>query len=65
MPQLRAALDRLGRADLLIVVGGVIPPGDYDALHAAGASEIFGPGTVLSEAGARVVQRLSGGGTAS
>jgi methylmalonyl-CoA mutase len=44
VPALRAALDQGGRADILIVVGGVIPPQDYDALYAAGVSAIFGPG---------------------
>ena len=44
---------RQGRADIMIVVGGVIPPGDYAALLAAGAEAIFGPGTNIAEAAAR------------
>ncbi len=50
VPALRAALDELGRPDILIVVGGVVPPQDHDAVRAAGAVAIFGPGTVISEA---------------
>ncbi len=44
VPALRAALAALGRSDILVVVGGVIPPDDYAALREAGAAEIFGPG---------------------
>jgi methylmalonyl-CoA mutase len=50
VPQLRDELAALGRPDILIVVGGVIPPQDYDALRAAGAAAIFPPGTVLADA---------------
>ncbi len=50
VPALRKALDELGRADILIVVGGVIPPDDFDALRAAGAAAIFPPGTVIADA---------------
>jgi len=58
VPQLREALERLGRPDILIVVGGVVPPQDYDALRAAGASAIFGPGTVIAEAAIAVISAL-------
>ncbi|MFO0834545.1 MAG: methylmalonyl-CoA mutase [Phycisphaerales bacterium] len=58
VPAVRAALDQGGRADILIVVGGVIPPQDYDAIYAAGVSAIFGPGTVISAAAARVLDEL-------
>ncbi len=58
VPALRAALADGGREDIMIVVGGVIPPQDYDALYAAGASAIFGPGTVLPVAAAEVVKAL-------
>ena len=51
VPQLRAALAAEGRPDIMIVVGGVIPPQDYDALIAAGASAIFPPGTVITRSG--------------
>ena len=52
IPQLRDELARLGRDDMMIVAGGVIPPQDYDALYQAGASAVFGPGTVISKAAA-------------
>jgi len=58
VPQLREALDRLGRPDIMIVVGGVVPPQDYEALRAAGASAIFGPGTVIAEAAIAVLKTL-------
>ncbi len=60
VPALRAALAALGRPDILIVVGGVIPPDDYAALYEAGAAEIFGPGTVIAEAAASLLDRLQG-----
>ena len=44
----------------MIVVGGVVPPGDYDALYAAGASAIFPPGTVIAEAAERLIHELNG-----
>jgi methylmalonyl-CoA mutase len=50
VPQLRDELAALGRPDILIVVGGVIPPQDYEGLRAAGAAAIFPPGTVLADA---------------
>jgi len=58
VPALRAALRDLGREDILIVVGGVIPPQDYDALHAAGAAAIFPPGTVIGEAAISLLGKL-------
>ncbi|MGE3858580.1 MAG: methylmalonyl-CoA mutase [Nitrososphaeraceae archaeon] len=58
VPALRAALASLGRPDILVVVGGVIPPDDYPALRDAGAAEIFGPGTVIAEAAVRLLDRL-------
>ena len=59
VPALRKALADMGRPDILIVVGGVIPPGDHAALEAAGASAIFGPGTVIPEAAAALLTELS------
>jgi methylmalonyl-CoA mutase len=59
VPQLKAELDRLGRPDIMIVVGGVIPPQDYDALHAAGAEAIFPPGTVIAEAAETLIDTLN------
>jgi methylmalonyl-CoA mutase len=58
VPALRAALAALGRPDILVVVGGVIPPDDYPALHEAGAAEIFGPGTVIADAAERLLDHL-------
>ena len=58
VPALRAALAALGRPDILVVVGGVIPPDDYPALRAAGAAEIFGPGTVIADAAVSLLDRL-------
>jgi len=60
VPELKKALAELGRADIVIVVGGVIPPQDYDALHSAGASHIFGPGTVIAEAAVELLEDLKG-----
>jgi methylmalonyl-CoA mutase len=59
VPKLKQALAELGREDILVVVGGVIPPQDYDALYAAGAAAIFGPGTVLSKAALDLLERLN------
>ncbi|MES0097712.1 methylmalonyl-CoA mutase [Mesorhizobium sp. M0019] len=58
IPELRLALKKLGRDDMLIVAGGVIPPQDYDAVRQAGATEIFPPGTVIPEAAERLMDRL-------
>jgi methylmalonyl-CoA mutase len=58
IPELRDALKKLGRGDMLIVAGGVIPPQDYDAVLQAGAVEIFPPGTVIPEAADRLMDRL-------
>ena len=58
VPQLAAELRRLGRGDIMIVVGGVIPAQDYDFLYANGASAIFGPGTVIPVAAGKIVGEL-------
>jgi methylmalonyl-CoA mutase len=58
VPALRDALAAAGRPDILIVVGGVIPPDDYPALRTAGAACIFGPGTVIAEAAGELLDRL-------
>jgi methylmalonyl-CoA mutase len=59
VPQLRDELKTLGREDILVVVGGVIPPDDYDELYAAGAAAIFGPGTVISDAAIGLIRKLN------
>jgi methylmalonyl-CoA mutase len=58
VPALRRALAELGRDDILIVVGGVIPPQDYDELYKDGAGAIFGPGTVITQSALRVLNLL-------
>ena len=57
VPQLKAALHDLGRDDVLIVVGGVIPP-DFDLLREAGAAAIFPPGTVIADAAGELLDQL-------
>jgi len=59
VPQLRQELTKLGREDIMIVAGGVIPPQDYPALYEAGASAVFGPGTVIGEAADKLVRVLA------
>jgi len=58
LPQLVEELAKLGRDDIMIVVGGVIPPQDYDFLLANGATAIFGPGTKLPEAATIIMNKL-------
>jgi len=60
VPELVKSLTKLGRPDVLIICGGVIPPQDYDFLYKAGASAIFGPGTKLPVAALDVVNLISG-----
>ena len=59
VPDLVAALEKEGRADIMIVVGGVIPPSDYEALHKAGATAVFGPGTNIPAAAADLLDKLN------
>ena len=59
VPDLVAALDKEGRADIMIVVGGVVPPSDYAALYAAGATAVFGPGTNIPAAAAALLDKLN------
>lgn len=58
VPQLIEALKALGREDIMVVAGGVIPPKDYDFLHKAGVAEVFGPGTVIAEAAKKILNKL-------
>jgi methylmalonyl-CoA mutase len=58
VPELRAALEKEGRGDIMIVVGGVIPPSDYDALFKVGAKAVFGPGTNIPAAAADLLRKL-------
>ena len=59
VPQLIAELKAIGRDDILVIVGGVIPPQDYDFLYEAGASGVFGPGTVIPVAAQQIMKSLS------
>lgn len=59
VPELRAALEAQGRGDIMIVVGGVIPPGDYDTLSQAGAKAVFGPGTNIALAAVDLIEKLN------
>jgi methylmalonyl-CoA mutase len=59
VPELKAELEQQGRPDIMIVVGGVIPPQDYDALKRAGAQAIFPPGTVIAEAAGGLLRALA------
>ncbi len=58
VPELVDELKKLGRPDVMIVAGGVIPPHDYDFLYQAGASFVFGPGTVVTEAASEILTKL-------
>ena len=58
VPALKAALAEQDRSDVMIVVGGVVPPQDYDALYESGATAIFAPGTVIAEAAIELIEKL-------
>jgi methylmalonyl-CoA mutase len=60
VPQLIAALKEAGGNDIKVIVGGVIPPGDYDFLYKAGAVGVFGPGTAITESANKVLNALEG-----
>ncbi|KZE35319.1 methylmalonyl-CoA mutase [Chelatococcus daeguensis] len=59
VPELKAELEKQGRPDIMIVVGGVVPPQDYEAVTKAGASAIFPPGTVIAEAAEKLIKELN------
>ena len=56
VPQVIEELKKLGREDIMVIVGGVIPPQDYDFLYKSGAMAIFGPGTVIPEAAIQMLE---------
>ncbi|MEI7982452.1 MAG: methylmalonyl-CoA mutase, partial [Bacteroidota bacterium] len=58
VPQVIEELKKYGREDILVIVGGVIPHQDYEFLHKAGAAAVFGPGTVISDAGIKLLEIL-------
>ncbi len=59
VPELKNELKKLGREDILVTIGGVIPPQDYDKLYKMGVAGIFGPGTVISEAAKNLMEKLN------
>ncbi|MDT8392747.1 MAG: methylmalonyl-CoA mutase [Bacteroidales bacterium] len=61
VPALISELKKHGRDDIMVIVGGVIPPQDYDFLYKAGTVAIFGPGTVISNAGIKLLEILIAG----
>ncbi|MFD2033349.1 methylmalonyl-CoA mutase [Belliella marina] len=61
VPALIAELKKLGRDDIMVIAGGVIPPRDYDFLFEAGVSAVFGPGTVLPKAAIEILNKLTEG----
>ncbi len=60
VPQVIAELKKIGRPDILVIAGGVIPSKDYDHLKQAGVAAVFGPGTVISKAAMEVLAMLKG-----
>jgi methylmalonyl-CoA mutase len=58
VPALRQELDKLGRPDMMIVVGGVIPPQDFDELYANGADAIYPPGTIIPDSAIELLTKL-------
>ena len=58
IPELKSALEELGREDILIVVGGVIPPQDHEELYEAGAAAIYPPGTVIADAALELLDKI-------
>ena len=58
VPQVIEELKKLGREDIIVIVGGVIPPQDYDFLYKAGAAAIFGPGSIISECAIKILEIL-------
>ena len=59
VPKLKAALKKFNREDMLIVVGGVIPPDDYKKLYDLGVEEVFGPGTIIVNAAKKLIENLN------
>ena len=59
VPELREELKKLGREDIMIIVGGVIPPGDFQELYDDGAAAIYPPGTVIADSVIDMLTKLS------
>jgi len=60
VPEVIAEFKKLGREDILVFVGGVIPPQDYDALLQAGVTDVFGPGSVIPVCARKILTALIG-----
>ena len=60
VPQVIEELKKLGREDIIVIAGGVIPAQDYDFLYKAGVAAIFGPGTSVSKAAVQILEILLG-----
>jgi len=60
IPEVVAELKKLGRPDILVAAGGVIPPQDYDFLYNVGVCEVFGPGTRIPDAAIRIMNHIDG-----
>jgi len=58
VPELKAELKKLGREDILVTIGGVIPPQDYDKLWSMGVAGIYGPGTVIADSAKDLLEKL-------
>ena len=58
IPELIEELRKLGRGDILVVAGGIIPENDHDELYKRGVTDIFGPGTIISKAAIRILNKL-------
>lgn len=58
VPALINELKKLGREDIMVIAGGVIPPNDYDFLYESGVSSVFGPGTVIAKAAQEILEKL-------
>jgi len=61
VPQVIEELRKLGRGDILVIVGGVVPPQDYDALYEAGVAGIYGPGAVIPVCAREILEMLAAG----
>jgi methylmalonyl-CoA mutase len=59
LPALILELKKLGREDIIVICGGVIPPQDYDFLYENGAAAIFGPGTKIPEAAIKIMEEIN------
>jgi methylmalonyl-CoA mutase len=59
VPELKEELKKLGREDILVTIGGVIPQQDYEKLYKLGVAGIFGPGTIIAEAASALMEKLN------